>query len=306
MLSQTTLQLLAASLAFTPFAAARDVPAIVRNFYNTVKGQGQCPNKLASGFYAKDNGPGNFAYCQDPKTNVLYLQGTGGALADMDIDCDGRQGGPADDGRCGKSDDTQSITSFADTVRGYKKGISDLDAKIHPYVVFGNAGDKSGFKTFDPQKHGVKPLSVMAVVCGDKLIYGIWGDENGVDGSKSMVGEASISLATACYGKSINGNNGHDQTDVLYIAFPGSEAVPGADGAAWGASNYDAFEKSIRAKGDQLIQRLAGGAGGGSPTTTAGQPKPTCTWIGHCPGDKCSNENDCDQDWVCKNGKCSA
>lgn len=90
----------------------------------------------------------------------------------MDIDCDGRQGGPADDGRCGKSQDTQSITSFADTVRGYNKGISDLDAKIHPYVVFGNSGSKSGWKTFDPKAHGIQPLSVMAVVCGNKLVCG--------------------------------------------------------------------------------------------------------------------------------------
>ncbi|KAK8082797.1 glycoside hydrolase family 75 [Apiospora saccharicola] len=296
MLSQITLQLLATSLALSPLAAARDVPTNVRNFYNTVKGRGQCPNKLVSGFYAHQDGPGNFAYCQDSASNVLYLQGTGGALADMDIDCDGRQGGPADDGRCGKSDDTQSITSFADTVKGYNKGVNDLDAKIHPYVVFGNVGDKSGFKSFDPQKYNVKPLSIMAVVCGDKLIYGVWGDENGSDGTNSMIGEASISLATACYGKSITGNNGHDETDVLYIAFPGSEAVPGANGAAWGASNYDAFEKSIQAKGDQLIQRLGGSGSGGSPTT------PTCSWTGHCLGD---NESDCDQDWVCKNGKCS-
>lgn len=95
-----------------------------------------------------------------------------------------------------------------------------------------------------------------------------------------MVGEASISLATACYGKSITGNNGHDETDVLYIAFPGSEAVPGANGANWAATSYDAFEKSIQAKGDQLIQRLGGssGGGGGSPTT------PTCSWAGHCLG----------------------
>ncbi|KAK6865258.1 Glycoside hydrolase family 75 [Apiospora arundinis] len=301
MLSQTTLQLLATSLAMAPVATARDVPTNVRNFYNTIVGQGQCSNKLASGFTAKDGGPSDYAYCQD-KSNVIYIQGTKGRLADMDIDCDGRQGGPADDGRCGKSQDTQSITSFADTVRGYNKGISDLDAKIHPYVVFGNSGSKSGWKTFDPKAHGIQPLSVMAVVCGNKLIYGIWGDENGDDGPKPMVGEASISLATACYGKSITGNNGHDETDVLYIAFPGSEAVPGANGANWAATSYDAFEKSIQAKGDQLIQRLGGssGGGGGSPTT------PTCSWAGHCLGDQCKNENDCDQDWTCKNGKCSA
>lgn len=88
----------------------------------------------------------------------------------MDIDCDGAQGGPADDGRCGDSGDTQSITSFADTVRAYNKGIADLYANVHPYVVFGNSGTKSGYKNFDPQNYGVHPLSLMAVVCGNKLV----------------------------------------------------------------------------------------------------------------------------------------
>lgn len=88
----------------------------------------------------------------------------------MDIDCDGTQGGRADDGRCGSSSDTQSQTSFKDTVAGYGKGVKDLDAKIHPYVVFGNTGTKSGYANFDPESHGIEPLSVMAVVCGDKLV----------------------------------------------------------------------------------------------------------------------------------------
>lgn len=88
----------------------------------------------------------------------------------MDIDCDGTQGGPADDGRCGSSDDTQSQTSFKDTVASYGKGPDDLDAKIHPYVVFGNVGSKENWATFNPEDHGIKPLSLMAVVCGDKLV----------------------------------------------------------------------------------------------------------------------------------------
>jgi hypothetical protein len=88
----------------------------------------------------------------------------------MDIDCDGAQGGPADDGRCGNSQDTQSITSFADTVKAYNKGIQDLNANVHPYVVFGNSGTKSGYKNFNPQNYGVQPLSLMAVVCGNKLV----------------------------------------------------------------------------------------------------------------------------------------
>ncbi|CAJ2514222.1 Uu.00g023410.m01.CDS01 [Anthostomella pinea] len=136
----------------------------------------------------------------------------------------------------------------------YNKGIKDLDANIHPYVVFGNVGGKDGFTGFDPAEHGIEPLSVMAVVCGDKLIYGVWGDENGVDGDKSVVGEASISLATACYVKdNINGNSGHDENDVLFIAFAGFDAVAGADGADWAAKNYDDFEASIEDLGDKLI-----------------------------------------------------
>jgi hypothetical protein len=78
----------------------------------------------------------------------------------VDIDCDGTQHSPADDGRCKSSSDTQSITAFQDIVQGYKKGIKDLDANIHPYVVFGNTGSKKGFKNFNPKKYDIKPLSV--------------------------------------------------------------------------------------------------------------------------------------------------
>jgi len=113
-----------------------------------------------------------FSYCGDHLTdyNIIYLSGTGGALVNMDIDCDGTQGGPADDGRCGKSDDTQSITSFQSVVKSYNRGINDLDAKIHSYVVFGNTASKPGGKVFDPESVGIRPLSIMAVVCGNKMV----------------------------------------------------------------------------------------------------------------------------------------
>jgi hypothetical protein len=71
-----------------------------------------------------------------------------------------------------------------------------------------------------------------------------------------MVGEAAISLATACFGKSMNGNNGHDEDDVLYIAFPGSDAVPGDDGADWNATNFKDFEASLSSVGDKLVARI--------------------------------------------------
>lgn len=139
-----------------------------------------------------------FSYCGDHiGEGVVYLQGTGGALADMDIvrlipsisysspskppqshpdpilylmytqDCDGLQNSPASDGRCGSSTDTQSHTSFEDTVKSYNKGVDGLDAYIHPYVVFGNVGSNPGFVNYDPRKDGVHELGLIAVVCGN-------------------------------------------------------------------------------------------------------------------------------------------
>lgn len=83
-----------------------------------------------------------------------------------------------------------------------------------------------------------------------------------------MVGEAAISLATACFGDRMNGNFGHDDDDVLYIAFTGQDAVPGADGAKWNASTAVDFQKSITALGDELVERI--GSAGVSVTGTRG------------------------------------
>lgn len=214
--------------------------------------------RLTSSIAAKT--PPAFSYCGDHLYDykIVYIQGTYGSLANMDIDCDGAQHGTADDGRCGSSNDTQSQTTFKDTVASYGHGITDLNAFVHPYVVFGNQGSTKGWKTFDPEQFGIKPLSVMAVVCGDRLVYGVWGDTNGDDGQYPMVGEASISLATACFGHRVNGNAGYDDHDVLYIAFVGDDAVPGPKGANWSAKDHAAFEKSIEERGDMLIERISG------------------------------------------------
>ncbi|KAG5971278.1 hypothetical protein E4U55_001287 [Claviceps digitariae] len=281
-------------VAWAALGAARDVPSNVRALYDGIRAQGKCRNVLAGGFHSEENDRGNFDYCADhlQDNHIIYIQGKQGSLANMDIDCDGIQHGPADDGRCGSSSDTQSVTSFADLLRSYRTGQRDLDANAHPYVVFGNAGSRPGYANFDPRKYGVEPLSVMAVVCNNKLIYGVWGDKNGDDGPQAMVGEASIALATACFGRGINGNAGHDGNDVLYLAFTGKDAVPGAKGAQWNAQKYDVFEASITALGDKLIERIGGKSGG-------------CSWEGHCEGAACGSENDCSDDLVCSNGKCA-
>ncbi|GAB1309859.1 Endo-chitosanase [Madurella fahalii] len=246
------------SLSLVAFSIARDVPRNVRDFYDTVRSQGSCSRKLVTSFYSSETGTNSFAYCGDhlDTQRVLYIQGRQGALANMDIDCDGRHGGVLDDGRCSasRSPDRQSTTAFRATIAGYDvPGVPDLNPYVHPYVVFGNTGRKPGWPNFDPTAYGIRPLSVMAVVCGDQLVYGVWGDMNGDDGPKPMVGEVSLSLATACGGPRMSGSEGLDEEDVLYLAFVGYDAVPGAEGADWAAGNYAAFEKSIQAIGDQPV-----------------------------------------------------
>ncbi|KAK0649318.1 chitosanase [Cercophora newfieldiana] len=240
-------------------ALSRSVPSNVRAFYNALKQNGTCANPLASNFWSCNEGSDIFSYCGDhyEEKGIIYIQGTHGAFPNMDVNCNGEQGGPADDGRCadGSAQHPHHETDFNDIVESYGKGIRDLNPYVHPYVVFGNLGGDD-WSMFFPDQYGVLPLSVMAVVCGDKLIYGIWGEGNGMEGLHPFVGEASVSLATACYGKNMTGHHSHNGQDVLYIAFTGLEALPGADGAKWEAKNYDEFEKSIEEIGDRLIAKL--------------------------------------------------
>lgn len=133
-------------------------------------------------------------------------------------------------------------------------------------------------------------------------IFGIWGDENGDDGDKSMVGEAAISTATLCFGDSMTGNSGHSDTDVLYIAFKGTDAVPGADGANWEATSADEFESSLETLGTKLLRRIgASNSTAASPSKSYSTARPfsssasasgaspasegaSCSWAHHCAG----------------------
>lgn len=84
----------------------------------------------------------------------------------MDIDCDG-----VDDkaGDCSNDPSGYGETAFKYTVQSY--GISDLNANIHPYVVFNEP------PFFNPEKYGMKPLSVMAVVCNNQVVSKSWHDK---------------------------------------------------------------------------------------------------------------------------------
>ncbi|KAJ6781651.1 hypothetical protein PWT90_01401 [Aphanocladium album] len=297
---KTTASILFASLLASP-VLGRQVPQNVRDLYNSIRAQKSCHNELKGGFYSQEGDSKNFGYCGDHLSDygIMYLQGKNGQLVNMDIDCDGALGDG--DGSCDSSTDTQGQTTFQGDVEGYGKGIKDLNAYIHSFVVLGNDGSKNGYVTFKPEQYGVEPLSLVAVVCGDKMFYGVWGDTNGDDGPP-LVGEVSDSLGRACYGNAVNGNQAHDDNDILYIAFTGSDAVPGANGAKWNANSFSSFESSLGSLGDRLVQRIGGG--GGSNPGNPGNP-PSCSWQGHCLGAKCSSDDDCDGNLQCKSHKCS-
>lgn len=104
----------------------------------------------------------------------------------------------------------------------------------------------------------------------------MWGDTNGDDGPP-LVGEVSVSLGQACYGNAVNGNQAHDDNDILYLAFTGQDAVPGADGAKWDAASFDEFEASLQAQGDRLIAKLGSGTAAAKiKARSTGSLDPSC------------------------------
>ncbi|KAF5124307.1 Endo-chitosanase [Metarhizium anisopliae] len=225
-------------------ASAYQLPANLKKIYDQHKA-GTCSKKLSGTF------SGGATYCGD-LPNAIFLKGSSGNYDNMDIDCDGANNSA---GGCANDPSGQGQTSFKDTVKTY--GIPDLDANIHPYVVFGNEGASP---SFNPQSKGMKPLSIMAVVCNNQLVrsipapfYGVWGDTNGF----TSTGEASLALGKLCFpNEGLSGDNGHDPKDVLYIGFTGGDTVPGKSGANWKAKKTTEFEDSIKALGDKLVASL--------------------------------------------------
>lgn len=71
-------------------------------------------------------------------------------------------------------------------------------------------------------------------------------------------GEASISLATACFPDlGITGDNGYSGHDVLYLGFKGRRAALGKKGADWKARSFGDFEASLAKVGDALVARVS-------------------------------------------------
>jgi chitosanase len=246
-------------LTFTNLSTSKEIPPSLRNLYNKIRTSGPCtgPDLLKTGFFDQNDGsPPLWSYCQrHTRHSAIYLKGPGDLLANMDVDCDGIQNSTGSgDGRCTGLPDTQAQTAFRSILQaGY--GIPDLNTYIHPYVVLGNIGNRPWYRTFDPRTADIYPLSVVAVLCNSKLVYGVWGDVNGDDGIP-LVGEASLALATACFGDGVSGSNGWDAADVLYLAFKGGRAVPGPNGVRWDAQDYVEFEGGLEGLGDALVREL--------------------------------------------------
>ena len=72
-----------------------------------------------------------------------------------------------------------------------------------------------------------------------------------------LISEARLSLAQACFpNDEIICDNGHDQTEVVYIAFTGDEAASGSN-VTWAAINFEDFEASITDLANSLVQNLS-------------------------------------------------
>lgn len=124
----------------------------------------------------------------------------------MNIDCDG-----IPSMFCNSMTDPsfQAQTSATDSHGNY------LDAAALPYVVVPLPSSR-----WDYGAAGLQFGSVFAVIHGDRVVYGVFGDE----GPSSIIGESSYAMAQML-GIDPNPSTGGIDSGVAYIAFTGPSAV---------------------------------------------------------------------------------
>ncbi len=132
--------------------------------------------------------------------------------ADMDIDCDGKRSE-----QC--NEDTDG--SYLPATSAVDSNGDPLDAATLPFVVVPLASGR-----FDAAEHGIEHGTVFAVVYGDQLAYGVFGDK----GPSAILGEASYAMA-ALLGIDPDPSTGGTDGPVRYIAFPNSQVEPIEDHA---------------------------------------------------------------------------
>lgn len=124
--------------------------------------------------------------------------------SDLDVDCDGGLSSV-----CKNDPDYQSGTAASDS-----KGKA-LNASTLPYVVIPQSSNGFNYKTA-----GLKMGSVVAVIYGSKVAYGILGDV----GPAGVIGEASYAMAQEL-GLNPSPTSGGADSGVTYVAFTGASAV---------------------------------------------------------------------------------
>lgn len=153
---------------------------------------------VVGGKYAKDSGG----------AATVDICGVTGAVfwkADLDVDCDGKM-----TAKCNLATDPDYMSQTAAT----DSMGNPLDAAALPYVVVPGVSTRWSYRAA-----GLAMGSVVAVIYGDHLEYGVLGDV----GPVTAIGEASYRMAELL---TINPNprTGGTAAEVAYIAFTGMAA----------------------------------------------------------------------------------
>jgi hypothetical protein len=161
---------------------------------------GSCTEVSTSDYKSDDEGsaPADIPVCG--LTGAVFWS------ADMDVDCDGKQTAECN---LGTDPAYQNQTSATDS------NGDPLDAAALPFVVVPLPSAR-----FDYSAAGLSLGSVIAVVYGGKVAYGVFGDE----GPDNIIGEASYAMA-ALLGVDPDPSTGGTDGPVVYIAFTGGGAV---------------------------------------------------------------------------------
>ena len=87
-------------------------------------------------------------------------------------------------------------------------------------------------------------------------VFGLWADTDNDTVPQPLVGQLSVAMAKMCYGEhAVETQQLLDASDLLFLAFTGTQATPGYYGADWGAKTPEEFEKGLALLGDKLIKR---------------------------------------------------
>ncbi|TFY70230.1 hypothetical protein EVG20_g2778 [Dentipellis fragilis] len=225
--------------AVAKFAAATDVNDNAKTIFAAATASKKAGKDVVATFPAQVGDKNNVAILGD----WLKLDGVSAYhfIADMDVDCDGV------DFQCSGNPDGQSATSFG-----------ALNAAQVPFYVL-------PLKFTDAHKD-IKPNALGAIICNDKIFYGIYGDQNGDD--PQVIGEASIVLAQSCFpNDKLSGDNGHTPLDVLYVVF-GSQVPIGV-----GKTTIDVA--ALKTLGDEQTALLAKALGGNGAAARPPVARPT-------------------------------